>query len=274
MKVKTKIIKAYKNKLCIRFTKDNCTEKMKKANDWFINWFNSKYYHILYSDRNEVEANEFIEFIVSKLSLKLDNKVLDLGCGNGRHSVSLSKYFHEVDGLDISSENIRIANKNKKTNLSFYLSDMRDFKTKNIYGYIFNLFTSFGYFDNKNDNIKVLKSCYNHLKKNGLILIDFLNADKIKTSNSELKEIKIIDQIKFEITKKIVGDFITKEIIVFDGELKFNFSEKVQLFGLEGFKSLFKATGFKIIETFGDYYMNPYNLNSNRLILLAKKINR
>ena len=273
MKVKTKIIKAYKNKLCIRFTKDNCTEKMKKANDWFINWFNSKYYHILYSDRNEVEANEFIEFIVSKLSLKLDDKVLDLGCENGRHSVSLSKYFHEVHGLDISSENIKIANKNKKTNLSFYLSDMRDFKTKNIYGYIFNLFTSFVYFDNKNDNIKVLKSCHNHLKKNGLILIDFLNADKIKTSNSELKEIKIIDQIKFEITKKIVGEFITKEIIVSDGELKFNFSEKVQLFGLKDFKTMFKATGFKIIETFGDYYMNPYNLNSNRLILLAKKIN-
>ena len=119
MKVKTKIIKAYKNKLCIRFTKDNCTEKMKKANDWFINWFNSKYYHILYSDRNEVEANEFIKFIVSKLSLKLDDKVLDLGCGNGRHSVSLSKYFHEVDGLDISNENIRIANKNKK-NVELY----------------------------------------------------------------------------------------------------------------------------------------------------------
>ena len=106
-----------------------------------------------------------------------------------------------------------------------------------------------------------------------MILIDFLNADKIKTSNSELKEIKIIDQIKFEITKKIVGEFITKEIIVSDGELKFNFSEKVQLFGLKDFKTMFKATGFKIIETFGDYYMNPYNLNSNRLILLAKKIN-
>ena len=100
---------------------------MKKANDWFINWFNSKYYHILYSDRNEVEANEFIKFIVSKLSLKLDDKVLDLGCGNGRHSISLSKYFHEVDGLDISNENIRIANKNKKNNKNRF-----NLKTQNI----------------------------------------------------------------------------------------------------------------------------------------------
>ena len=74
---------------------------------------------------------------------------------------------------------------NVKNNLSFYLSDMRNFKTKNIYGYIFNLFTSFGYFDNKNDNIKVLKSCHNHLKKNGLILIDFLNAEKITLSGNK-----------------------------------------------------------------------------------------
>tara|TARA_B110001450_G_scaffold114427_1_gene108190 strand:- start:1776 stop:1991 length:216 start_codon:yes stop_codon:yes gene_type:complete len=69
---------------------------MSKKDDWFIDWFNSKYYHILYKSRNKNEANDFIKNIISNLSLNSNETVLDLGCGNGRHSISLSKHFKLV----------------------------------------------------------------------------------------------------------------------------------------------------------------------------------
>ena len=240
--------------------------------DWFINWFNSKYYHILYKSRNKHEASDFIKNIISTLSLKSNNSVLDLGCGNGRHSISLSNHFKLVHGIDISSENISLASKNKRENLKFFISDMRNFDTNTKYEYIFNLFTSFGYFKKNEDNLKVLKSCYHHLNKNGLLLIDFLNSEQIKRTINGLKETKNINGIRFNIHKEIIDDYVVKKIDIKDGESNYNFQEKVQLFKIEDFKKMFKISGFEIISSYGDYQMNPYDLNSNRLILCAKKI--
>ena len=240
--------------------------------DWFINWFNSKYYHILYKSRNKDEASDFIKTIISKLSLKSNESVLDLGCGNGRHSISLSDHFKLVHGIDISSKNISLANKNKKENLKFFTSDMRNFDTNTKYGYIFNLFTSFGYFKKKDDNLKVLKSCYNHLNKNGLLFIDFLNSEQIKKTINGLKETKKINGISFNIHKEIIDDYVVKKIDIKDKEFTCNFQEKVQLFKIEDFKKMFEISGFEIISIYGDYQMNSYDIKSNRLILCAKKI--
>ena len=245
---------------------------MINRDDWFINWFNSKYYHILYKSRNKNEASDFIKTIISTLSLKPNNSVLDLGCGNGRHSISLSNHFQLVHGIDISSENISLANENKNENLKFFISDMRNFDTNTKYEYIFNLFTSFGYFKKNEDNIKVLKSCYYHLKKNGLLFIDFLNSEQIKRTINGLKETKDIGGIRFNIHKEIIDDYIVKKIDIKDGEATYNFQEKVQLFKIEDFKKMFEISGFKIISSYGDYQMNPYDLNSSRLILCAKKV--
>ena len=245
---------------------------MINRDDWFINWFNSKYYHILYKSRNKNEASNFIQTIISTLSLKSNNSVLDLGCGNGRHSISLSNHFKLVHGIDISSENISLASENKKENLKFFISDMRNFDTNTKYDYIFNLFTSFGYFKKNEDNIKVLKSCHYHLNKNGLLFIDFLNSEQIKKNIDGLKESKDIGGIRFKIHKKIIDNYIVKNIGIKDGEANYNFQEKVQLFKIEDFKKMFEISGFEIISSYGDYQMNPYYPNSNRLILCAKKI--
>ena len=110
-------------------------------NEWFVSWFDSKYYHILYSDRTDYEAHNFIYQLKNHLSLDSKEKVLDLGCGRGRHSKTLSEFFKTLDGIDISKENIDFAKSNKSKNQNFYLSDMRNFKMSNSYGYIFNLFT-------------------------------------------------------------------------------------------------------------------------------------
>ena len=240
-------------------------------NEWFVKWFDSKYYHLLYADRSENEAHDFINQLKNHLSLDPKEKVLDLGCGKGRHSKTLSKFFTSLDGIDISTKNIAYAKKNKSKNQNFYLYDMRDFKMNNSYGYIFNLFTSFGYFDNIYDNLKVLENCNHHLKKKGLLIIDFLNAKKIKKTIKNNHEIKKIDNIIFEIDKYISNNFVLKKIKIIDKNTVLNFEEKVQLFELDDFIKMLEKTGFNEISTFGDYQMNPYNSYSDRLILSAKK---
>ena len=244
---------------------------MNKNVDWFKSWFNSKYYHILYKNRSKSEADLFINNIISQLELDYSKSLLDLGCGKGRHAIKLSEYFSNVDGLDLSDESIKSARENHKTNLNFHIGDMRDFNLGKKYRYIFNLFTSFGYFEKTSDNISVLNCCNKHLLKDGYLLIDFLNPKKIKKELVR-QEVKVIDDIVFNISKYIQDEFVIKNISILDNNNRIQFQERVQLFEIEKFIEMLNKTGFKLISSFGNYHLDSYNDNSERLIIWAKKI--
>ena len=119
---------------------------------WFQSWFDTPYYHILYKHRDFKEAEDFIKNLVSYLNIDTDDSILDLACGKGRHSIFLNTLGYNVTGLDLSKNNIEHAKVHESNSLFFEVHDMR-----NTYGtqfeVVLNLFTSFGYFDNKNDNI-------------------------------------------------------------------------------------------------------------------------
>ena len=113
------------------------------------------------------------------LDLPIETKILDLACGQGRHSVNFNKMGYNVTGVDISKENIFKAKKYENNSLSFGIHDMRNpMSTK--FDLIVNLFTSFGYFEEFNDNLKTLSS----LK---LSLNDF--KDMFKQSKIEILHI-------------------------------------------------------------------------------------
>ena len=244
---------------------------MNKNVDWFKSWFNSKYYHILYKNRSKSEADLFIDNIISQLELDYSKSLLDLGCGKGRHAIKLSEYFLNVDGLDLSVESIKSARETYKPNLNFHIGDMRNFNLGKEYGYIFNLFTSFGYFEKTSDNIRVLNCCNKHLLKDGYLLIDFLNPKKIKKELVN-EEVKIIDDVVFHINKCIQNEFVIKNISVTENKTKYQFQERVQLFEIEKFIEMLNKTGFKLISSFGNYHLDSYNDSSERLIIWAKKI--
>ncbi len=238
-----------------------------KKEIWFESWFDTNFYHELYKNRDEDEANNFIENLIDKLKLDPNSEVLDLACGKGRHALKMSDYFQKVTGIDLSKNSINIAKKFNKENLKFFTGDMRNFSLNKKFDFIFNLFTSFGYFENFNENSLVLDNCNKHLKKNGLIVIDYLNPEKVV--NTLVKnEIKIINKTKYTISRKIENNFIIKDIYINNKE---HFYEKVQLINLEMFNEILKKANFTIDQIFGNYHLEEYNKNSNRLIITALK---
>ena len=243
-----------------------------REKEWFEDWFNSRYYHLLYQNRSQNEANFFIENLVEKLALNENSNVLDLGCGKGRHAFKLSGIFKNVDGIDLSENNINLAKKIKKKNLHFYVGDMRNFNMKKKYNYVFNLFTSFGYFENASENLSVLKCISHHLVDDGCLLIDFLNTTLIK-NKTQVKEVKVIQDVKFDIQKFVSDNCIMKSIQIKDNNKTLKFNERVQLLNLNDFKSMFHETGFELIKAFGNYSLDPYCEESDRLILWVKKSN-
>ncbi|MGY0426901.1 MAG: class I SAM-dependent methyltransferase, partial [Polaribacter sp.] len=149
-----------------------------KTKDWFTDWFNTPYYHILYKDRNNTEAQLFIKNITTFLALPKGSHILDIPCGKGRHSVFLNSLGYKVTGVDLSENNILYAKQFEKEDLHFKVADMRKAFVK-TYDTIFNLFTSFGYFENDSEDILILKNIKDRLKKNGSFVFDFLNAENV-----------------------------------------------------------------------------------------------
>ncbi len=245
--------------------------KNKNNDNWFENWFNSPYYHILYKNRDNTEAELFIDNLINYLNPKKSGKLLDIACGKGRHAIYLNKKGYSIDGFDLASESIAFAKNFENENLSFYVNDIRKPLKLNYYNYAFNLFTSFGYFVDENDNTKAIKAIAESLKPNAILVLDFMNVNKV-INNLVANEVKTVNNITFNISRFIADGFIIKKICFNDKGKDYLFFEKVKAITLANFENYFKSANLKTLATFGNYKLAPFNKNtSDRLILIAKK---
>jgi len=239
--------------------------------DWFSEWFDSKYYHILYKNRNKKEAEKFLKNLSKLEFFKKKSKIIDIACGKGRHSLFLSELGYDVTGVDLSKNSIKHAQQFEKENLKFDVADMRETYKKNSFDVSLNLFTSFGYFNNKEDDFSAIKAMSENLKNDGILIIDFLNSKKV-ISNLIKKETKEIDGVQFNISREVKDNFIIKNIEVNYNEDKLSFQEKVKALTKENFSELLTFAGLQIIDTFGNYKLDEFNTQtSDRLIIIAKK---
>ena len=237
---------------------------------WFTNWFDSKYYHILYKNRDINEAKFFIENLITKLDLK-DKKILDLACGKGRHARLFNELGFNVVGIDLSLNSINEAKIFENKTLKFFQLDMRNQFANEEFNIVTNLFTSFGYFDDLEDEQKTFNSINKALKKDGLLIIDFLNSQKTIT-NLVAEECKEIDGVSFKIKRLLKDNYLLKNILISDKDQKYQFQEKVHALNLEGFTKLIHNTGMEVVNIFGNYKLEHFEPSkSDRLIIIAKK---
>jgi SAM-dependent methyltransferase len=240
-----------------------------QQSSWFASWFDTPYYHILYKDRNYREAQIFMDNLTHYLNLPEKAKVLDLACGKGRHSIYLNQLGYDVIGADLSENSIAEATKNANTTLHFEMHDMRE-KFEDKFDAIFNLFTSFGYFENDNDDLKTLVAIKESLNDYGFAVIDFMNVHQV-IPNLVPDEVKTVDGIDFHIKRYVADNHIIKEIDFEDNNEKYHFTEKVKALTLEDFQNMMNDVGIYLLDTFGDYKLKKFNKNtSERLIMIFK----
>ncbi|MAW30923.1 MAG: SAM-dependent methyltransferase [Flavobacteriales bacterium] len=239
--------------------------------EWFKNWFDSPYYHILYKERNSYEAEYFIDNLIKYLKIPEKSKIIDIACGKGRHSIYLEQKKMKVTGIDLSQKSINHAKKFENDNLFFFKHDMRKKFQKETYDAALNLFTSFGYFKTKNEHQTAIDAMALNLKKEGLLIIDFMNVNKTINNLVSIEEKKIND-ILFNITRSVKGKYIQKEITFKHNDKNYNFLEKVMAFTISDLSNFIINAKLEIINIFGDYDLNPFcEYNSDRLILICKK---
>ena len=242
--------------------------------EWFEQWFNSEEYLKVYRHRDEKEANDLVSLILKNIELSQVKNVLDIAAGSGRHALLFAKKGFNVTAVDLSANLLSVARKKAlkdNLNIEFVHSDIRHFNSQQNYDLILNLFTSFGYFENDEDNYSILIKAYGLLRKNGYFIFDYFNKNYIEKNlvNNTMDELdgKIIKQKRF-----IKGERVLKEITI-DNNGKINkYIESVRMFSYDEITTTLKKIGFHIVKIFGEIDGNSFELKSSpRMIIIASK---
>ena len=145
---------------------------MKKMT-WYEEWFGEDYLKV-YLHRDEDEANSQVDFAEKVLPLKSSWRILDLGCGSGRHALELSQRGYHVTCLDLSSVLLSLAKQKSQGEsccLRLVRADMRHIPFSNVFDAVLSFFTTFGYFKKDEENLQTLKSIQEALKPGGYFLM-------------------------------------------------------------------------------------------------------
>ena len=238
---------------------------------WFEEWFDSPYYHELYCNRDEKEAEAFIARLAQRLVMPIKANVLDAACGKGRHARTLAKLGFKVTGIDLSKNSIAYAKQFENECLKFDVCDIRTPYCSNCFDYVFNLFSSFGYFEEVVEDEKCIAAFSQCLKPGGTLVIDYINSE-YAVKQMKPREIVQRQKTQFHIQKRLENGFIKKRIEFLSDGVDYMFEEQLKMINRHRFEVMLKANGLNLIDVFGDYDLNEFNAAlSPRLILIAQK---
>ncbi len=242
--------------------------------DWFEEWFDSPLYEKLYANRDEEEAARLVDMLEQTLPLDECSKILDLGCGRGRHAINLNRKGYSVTGIDLSKQAIATARHKVKEleleDIRFKVRDMRN-PLPEKFDAVVNLFTTFGYFESDDENIRVLESVRQMLEPGGIFVLDYLNAENVKKNYRPSDEGEF-QGINYDIQRYIKGNSIFKEITfsgdTIEGEKRY--AERVKLYDLNWFKKELSRQDLIIDKVYGDYEGHDFDpATSSRLLIVS-----
>jgi ubiquinone/menaquinone biosynthesis C-methylase UbiE len=248
--------------------------------EWFKQLYTNDFIEVVgfpSPEQTELETT----FVKQVLKLPPHSKILDLCCGYGRHTYSLSKTGdYKITGVDLSDDYLKIAKRKFSTpDIDYFKGDMRNLSFEDCFDAVINLFTSFGFFENDDENEKVLKEVNKVLKKNGLFLLDYENKFFFVFNdvfNKEKYWKKIGDNRYYlcESSYDIINEReIFKAHLIKNGKIEATTGYNIRLYSLPEIKRMLIRNGFEIKQVWGDYLSNPYTVKSKRLIILSKKVN-
>lgn len=247
-------------------------------NNWYAQVFNEDFLKTVPASSPRQTQRE-AKFIIDRLGIESGARVLDLCCGFGRHTLELAKKGFDMVGLDLSMVMLKKALADAQANnqaIKFIHGDMRKLTFKAIFDAIYNVQTSFGYFDDVS-NFKVLQGIFNALKPGGVFLIETVNPDFL-ISDLPLRiwwkgrECMLLEEIDMDALSGVLK--VTRSF-VFDDQKRAPWEQKIQirLYTAHEMRALLSRAGFKIVELSGDYSLPGayFGATSPKIIFVAEK---
>lgn len=223
-----------------------------------------------------------VDFLIEKLGLRGDEKILDLACGFGRHSLELARRGFDVIGVDITPDYIKYAShmaEKEKLNARFICSDIRDVCFENKFDVVLNMADgAVGYLENNEENLKIFSVISKALKTGGKHFMDIMNGGYAETHfPCKLWDAgeKCLTLSNFEWNSE------TKTLIY--GQLDFPYGEPlpepvieegntIRLYSLDEIKDIFSALGMLVCESYANFSGKLSTDNDIQLMVYSEKI--
>jgi 2-polyprenyl-3-methyl-5-hydroxy-6-metoxy-1,4-benzoquinol methylase len=240
--------------------------------DWWRTWFGRGYLD-LYDEVLGARTPLEIDAIEALLQLRPPLRILDLPCGQGRHSIELARRGYDVTGVDLSPYLLGVARERaiaSGVHVRWRSGDMREPIAGETFDLVLNLFTSFGYFEEEADDRSVIRSAAAMLEPAGRFVLEVINGERIMARFEEREwftvgQAAVLDQRTLD---RSARRMVVERTVSTPGETEVNV-HAVRLYTGSGLVGALRASGFDRVELYGDWTGEPLTPDSLRLIAVA-----
>ena len=232
-------------------------------------------YPFMFSERRFDVAEDEARGILDVAGMGEGN-ALDLACGPGRHAVALAKGGFRVTGVDLSPFLLQKAAslaEEMRVEVEWVEADMRHFLRPEAFDLVISMFTSFGYFDDKNDEMTTLRNTYHNLRSGGTLVMELMGKEILArgflpTTSEELSDGRLLVQ-----RREVYDDWtrLRNQWILIEGERATSFSFHHTVYSGQELRDRLIDTGFSDIQLFGGLDGSEYGRNARRLVAVARK---
>ncbi|MBW4571533.1 MAG: class I SAM-dependent methyltransferase [Tolypothrix carrinoi HA7290-LM1] len=233
--------------------------------------------HIYESSLSPERTVREVDGIINLLGLSRGDKILDLCCGYGRHSINLAQRGYQIVGQDLSEVFLHRAKEDAKAHdveVQWIHKDMRDIPFKNTFDAAINMFTAFGYFENEDENQKVFQQVHKALKPGGCFLIDIIHRDALMRQ-----------YLPYVVTRNDDGSIVIYErhfdlytsrnkvrtTVIFPDDRRAESYETVHIYTLTDLVRMFEIAGFQVQAYYGGLNGSPLTLDTLRMVVIGRK---
>ena len=233
--------------------------------EWYEEWFGEEYLQ-LYPHRDEAEAGRAVALVAQSTGMRPGWRVLDVGCGAGRHARAFRAAGARCVGVDLSHTLLRVAR--RMTDAPLVRADMRRLPIRpGSMDLTVSLFTSFGYFEHDEEHARALREMVGTLRAGGWLVIDFLNASAVRAHLIPQERVAVAGgEVDVARTVSPDGRYVCKTIVT---QRRQRFIERVRLFDSAEITAMLADAGVAVRHRFGDYDAAPLGPGSPRTILVG-----
>jgi len=247
---------------------------------WYQEFFNEDYmrFHLHGGEGALERAPAECDFVVSALELHPGARILDLCCGQGRHSIELARRGYIVTGLDLSDYLLRLARERaerENAGADFVHGDMRDLSWKDEFDAVVNLWTAFGYLETEAEDERVLRAIHGTLRPGGRLLMDLMNRERMGGEHStdwqkwdEYDGCLILENHHWNVLS--ARETTVRTIIEPDGRRR-ETGYVLRMYAHPEIAAMLSRAGLEWRHTYGDYDGSDYAVNSRRMLVVARK---
>ncbi len=217
-----------------------------------------------------------VDHLTILLALRRGAHLLDLCCGPGRHSLEFARRGFKITGVDRTArylEQAREAARKERLDVEFVQSDMREFIRPAAFDGAISMFTSFGYFDDPADDLKVARAIRESLKPGAKLVIDINGKELIAAKFRERDWSRRDDGLIVMEERRVLAAWsrVESRWICLQGSERREVTLVVRLYSAAELVAMLRQAGFSEVAVHGSLAAIPYDNHAERLVAVATK---